>query len=327
MSNPAEDPIDSVWQDVGESVVEPPSWLVKGFVPKGLTFFNGPPKSYKSAGLMAAICTILGVPHSVLPPDLCESGEAADDDDTVMGLSLEATAGVLRHTAKVGFGVDVPSGRLLIVDDPFMFRLDSPSNMAELLTWLSRVKPKLFFVDPLRNAHSLDENDSSGMVGMMQPLQRWAMLNNAAVIVNHHSKKLEDEKGNGRTARASDMRGSSALFGLADGVITFTKKSVGVVHLDAVFKRGEPWERTVQLGIWGAIPTEQIDSLTKTVFEKLAAGKTREEAAAEMHQSKMRITLSMKQLERIGAITAAGVPTAAGRVVVENAVRRFGEQR
>jgi hypothetical protein len=318
-----ETPVDAVFDDVGESVLHPPAFVVKNFLPVGVTFLNGPPKSYKSASLLAGCMTAAGIAHRVLPPDMCELPDE-DDEGVVMGLSLEGEAGVLRYNAKVGFGVDIPSNKMWVVSDPFRFRLDNQSNMAELLHYVGKVKPRIFFIDPLRNAHSLDENDSGGMIGMIQPLQRYAVTNNMAIVIVHHSKKLEDEKGNGRTARASDMRGTSALFGLADAVITHTKKSVGLVHLDAVFKRGEPWEKTIQLGIWGAIPTESIDSLTKQIFDKLASGMTASEVAEAMHLSKLKVSAAITQLLRIGALTPEGKIAPSGHTIVANAVRRFG---
>lgn len=316
-----EDPVETVWEDVGEAMIIPQKWMVPGLIPVGCTFLTGAPKSYKSTVLMAAALSAMGVQHSILPPNLCGDFE---EDGLVMGLSYEAQAGVLRHTAKVGAGVEIPTGQLLVVADPFRFRLDSRDDNAELVEWWDRLKPRMAFVDPLRNAHSLDENDSGGMVGMIQPLQQYAVKNDMALVVLHHTKKLDDEKGNTRNARASDMRGSSALFGLADAVITHTKKGPGLVHLDAVFKRAEPWEVQIQLGIWGATPVESIDSFTKQVFTALAAGQTPEAIAKETHMSKMKIQLAIQQLKRMGALNAEGAPVDGASSLVETATRRYG---
>lgn len=316
------DPVDSVWKDVGEAEMVPPEWIVTDMLPPGLTILSGPPKSYKSTVELALMLLTAGVPCSALPADLSEVTQTGN----VMGLSLEATAGVLRFTAKEGFGVEIPSdGRVRVVDDPWQFRLDQPADVKELLRWRKRLKARLLLVDTLRNAHSLDENDSGGIVGMIQPLQRDAITNNYSLLIVHHSKKLSDDKNGGqKLASANDMRGSSALFGLADATLTITAKSTtGLIYVDAVFKRAPAWQRTIQLGIWGKTSTESIDSITKSVFQKLAEGMTQQEAAASLHISRLKVAECVTQLMRIGALSKTGTPTDGGSTLVQSAVRKF----
>lgn len=321
MSHPDTDPIESVWADVGEAVPEDPKWIVKDMIPTGVTFLAGPPKSYKSTVELAVCLTACGVQNSVLPGELSQCEETG----IVMGLSGEASAGVLRHTAKLGFGVDIPpDGRFRVMNDPWRFRLDQPHDVDELLHWVDRIHPNILFVDPLRNFHSLDENDSGGMVKMLQPLQQYAISNDVGVVIVHHSKKIgEDRDGNRRTANAQDMRGTSALFGLADAVLTLTGKGRSQVHIDAVFKRGESWQRTIQLGIWGTEANETIDSLTKEVFLMIAEGKSKRQIMSALSIGSTKLEQACVQLRRIGALTGEGTPTSSGRTIVESAVRRF----
>lgn len=317
------DPVESAWIQVGTAEEKEPRFVVNNLFAVGLNFINGEPKTYKSATLLSGCMSVLGLDAHVLPPDL----RVAPEHGTVMGLTLEAEAGVLRHTSRVGFGTSIPDDApFLVQDDPMMFRLDSPPDMQDLIGWLKRLKPKLFFVDPLRNAHSVEENDSGGMIGLLQPLQQYAVRNDMAVVCVHHSKKISDEKGNTRNARASDMRGSSALFGLADAVITQTKKGPGLIHMDAVFKRGEAWDRTIQLGIWGAQPTETVDSITKEIFGDIASGKTPVEICRDRHLSKAKVGNALEQLVRIGALDSGLNPTSASSTLVGNAVRRFASK-
>lgn len=315
-----DDPLESVWEDVGDAEEAEPKWIIKNLLPAGVTFLNGPPKSYKSTTELAMMLSVIGVDHTVLPADLCEVPETGN----VMGMSLEASAGVLKHTAKQGFGVEIPAdGSFRVMSDPWMFRLDQPADADELLGWIDRVKPKVFLIDPLRNAHSLDENDSGGMVKMLQKFQQYAVKHDMSVLIVHHSKKISDEKGSERMAKANDMRGSSALFGMADAVLTQTAKGKGLIHIDAVFKRGEAWQRTIQLGIWGATAVESIDSLTKAVHEKLSAGATYATVADDLHISKTKVSQCVAVLKRIGALTAEGVPTEHGSSIVSSAVRKY----
>ena len=52
-------------------------------------------------------------------------------------------------------------------------------------------------------------------------------------------------------ATSSILAITSALYGLADGLITLTPKGKGRVHFSVVLKRGQPFEKTVQLKVWG----------------------------------------------------------------------------
>lgn len=319
--NHLDDPIASVFTDVGEAEFTEPEWIIKNLLPTGLTFLAGPPKSYKSTVELALLLGACGVESNVLPADLAEAVRPG----IVMGLSLEAMAGVLRHTAREGFGVEIPAdGRFLVVDDPWRFRLDQPDDVRELLGWAERIQPRVLFVDPLRNCHALDENDSGGMVMMLQPLQQWAVKTNTALIVVHHSRKLGGDGKEQRTAKADDMRGSSALFGMADATLTVTAKNTqGLIHVDAVFKRAEAWQRTIQLGIWGHRAMESIDSLTKSVFEAIVEGKSPQDVASSLHIGKAKVSECVTILKRIGALTQSGTPTSTGSTIVTSAVRKF----
>lgn len=319
---PEHEPVESVWADVGEAEIEEPEWLIKNVIPVGVTFFAGPPKSYKSALELALLLKICGLDNTVLPPDLMEAGRPPG---RVLMLSMEAMPGVLRHTALEGMGVDIPNDmRFLAMSDPWKFRLDKPGDTAELLEWAEYLEADVIAIDPLRNCHSLDENDSGGMVQMIQPIQQWAIKKKKAAVFVHHSKKIGDDKsGEKRMANANDMRGSSALFGLADAVLSVTAKGRGLVHVDAILKRGEAWQRTIQLGMWGQTAVESIDSTTKMVFELLKTGLGESAVAQALKLSKTDLAGHLLQLKRLGALDSAGAPTPTGSTIVSNAVRKW----
>jgi hypothetical protein len=67
-----------------------------------------------------------------------------------------------------------------------------------LLTIAKETKP-LIIVDPLRFAHSADENDSTEMSGIMQCL-RYCAAAGGAVVILHHLAKTEGSTGRGSTA-------------------------------------------------------------------------------------------------------------------------------
>ena len=80
--------------------------------------------------------------------------------------------------------------------------------------------PGLIMIDPLRNAHSEDENDSGSMKGVMEDCIRMTNQTGYSVVVNHHFKKMKkgDEESPGNA-----MRGSSSMYGAVDGIIGMKK--------------------------------------------------------------------------------------------------------
>ncbi len=72
---------------------------------------------------------------------------------------------------------------------------------------------RLVVIDPLRQFHACDENDSAAMNAMVQTLRKLAQETGAAVVFAHHTNKTATYLGQGDGAGAA--RGSSAL---TDGV-------------------------------------------------------------------------------------------------------------
>lgn len=72
---------------------------------------------------------------------------------------------------------------------------------------------RLVLIDPLRQFHECDENDSAAMNLVVQTLRRLAECTGAAVVFAHHATKASTSAGQGDAAGAA--RGSSAL---TDGV-------------------------------------------------------------------------------------------------------------
>ncbi|MFT3866810.1 MAG: AAA family ATPase [Solirubrobacterales bacterium] len=296
------EPLDAVFQDVGDAEIVPPEWVIENMIPVGLTFYVGPPKSFKSAALFSLCLETVGVPTGVLPADL----RVVRKKGLVLGLSAEASAGVLRHDAREGFGVEIPSdGRLRVCNDPWRFRLDSKTDQKELLAWCDEVKPSILFIDPLRNLHNVEENDAGAMVAVLQPFQHYAVKNKMAVVCIHHVTKLEE----GSTAKASNMRGTSALLGLADGALAFTRKGgtdSTTVHIDALFKRAPAWERTIDLGIWGNRAQEKVDQTCKDTLRYLKEGVAQGEIAKKLGVGKSKVLAAVQQLRRLGVLNDAG---------------------
>jgi hypothetical protein len=72
---------------------------------------------------------------------------------------------------------------------------------------------RLVILDPIRQLHSCDENDSGAMTALVQQLHRLASRTQAAIVFAHHTNRASSTMGQGDFAGAA--RGSTAL---TDGV-------------------------------------------------------------------------------------------------------------
>lgn len=84
----------------------------------------------------------------------------------------------------------------------------APSEAAQELAALSR-GAQLLIVDPLRQLHLEDENQSAPMSALMSVFKQVAQQSGVAVLVAHHSSRAAGLQGYGDTADAG--RGSTAL--------------------------------------------------------------------------------------------------------------------
>lgn len=80
-----------------------------------------------------------------------------------------------------------------------------PQIGSDLLLTLAKESRPLIIIDPFRNAHGADENDSTAMTPIMQQL-RYCAAAGASIIILHHPAKSENSTG----------RGSSAIAGAVD---------------------------------------------------------------------------------------------------------------
>jgi hypothetical protein len=256
---------DEVFTDLGTAVKREPLWLIEGLVPTGLVFVGAPPKTMKSSVSLAIALLVAGYKCKALPEALSHVNLGGP----VLIFSAEADAGELRWMAEDGLGVRVlDNGGIRVATEPHHFKLDTEKGMVGMLGWLKELQPRLAIVDPLINFHSSNENDSSEMTSILSPLRRWAVENEATMMVVHHAKKLNEDR---TTYDNSDLRGSSAFFGLANGVLIFTPKPQNQLFVRATFKRGASWERTITFGAYGNRGANPQDELTEQESEVLEA--------------------------------------------------------
>lgn len=290
--------VHGIFTPLAAATIQPPRWVIDGVLPIGITFIGGPPKSEKSTATAAISAMVAGWKCAALPPFM----RNVKLKGKTLWLSGEAQAGELKDMMVNGLNVEIPSpddDSILVADDPWEFRLDDPDALNRLLKWLNDVDPRVAILDPLRNFHELDEKDAGDMNRLLRPIRKWAVENDAAFIVVHHSSKPgENHSG---TMTANDLRGSSAIFGIADGVLMFTPKgkSRESIHIDAVFKRGAAWQQTVTFGSYGKRAGEVLTQEDEDVLSCLKAGApTVESIAKQVHLAKATVIEVLKRLER-----------------------------
>jgi hypothetical protein len=257
-----EEDIAGIFTDLATARIRPPQWVIQDLLPVGLTFLASPPKTGKSSVIMAAACLVSGHSCKVLPDWLSR----VPQEGAALVFSAEAEAGELRHMVEHGMGVRlVPRESIMIADDPWAFRLDDrpPGGWPRVKYWLDILKPKLVVLDPLRDFHATDENDAGEMNRLLRPIRQWAVSNVASVVVVHHTKKPGD--GHSQYS-AKDMRGTSALFGIADGVLMCTPvdKLPNALTIEATFKRARGWTRKIQLAIYDSREAQAAEVLSET---------------------------------------------------------------
>jgi hypothetical protein len=243
-------PLTHAFDVVGEAEIVPPKWIIKGVIPTGLTVYISPPKNFKSTVLLHWVLRCLKKTSTVLPEHLSQPAVTGP----VIMLSTETTAGTIKFDALFGLRVHVTAGDPLFCQtDPFAFRLDNEDNMKELIYWLRRIKPVMLVIDPLRNSHGVDENDAGEMVKLVQPLQQYAIKNDMACVIVHHTKKPSEKSKPDDNLRPEMARGTGALFGLADGllsqIVLTSETEQPQLRIAGVFKRGPSFTEDVDLNV------------------------------------------------------------------------------
>lgn len=291
-------PIEGIFTDLGAAIRKEVVWTIKDFVPAGLVVLGGPPKeANKSTMALAVACLVSGIETKCFPPFMSQVPELG----TVIYFSYEAEAGELRQMAEDGLHIEVPADeRILIADDPWRWRLDDLDCVDELLSYLQARQPKLVILDPFRDVHDQDENDSAAVVRVLRPLQQWAKKYDSTVLLIHHTVKGNDEL---ESFEAKHLRGTGAIFGKADAVLMVTPRPGGALLIKATFKRARPWERTLKLATWdNHVAGEPLIDRDKRVLALVKKGMAAAEISAELHHGKSAVQESIAKLRRNGLV-------------------------
>ncbi len=271
-------PIKGHFTCLGKAKKTKPKWGIEGVVTTGLTIIIGPPKdSYKTTLAMAFALLIARQEHHVLPKEWKPLIKGP-----VLVFEAEADAGELKEMCEDGMGCKVPADEsIMVCDEPEAYRLDNDDASAQMISWCRERNVAAAIMDPLVNFHELDEKDAAQMVRILRPLRKWSKEEDAMFFLLHHTRKIED----GKQYTANDARGTSAIFGLCDNILTITPgKEPYEILISRKGKKGKPWERLFLLNIWdrvGKRTSESLRSVDKLIIGAVKHGFLTQEAVAQ----------------------------------------------
>lgn len=311
-------PLEQSFVDVHYEEPLQPEFVIADLIPVGLTILSGPPKkAFKSLQAILMACMCARWPVKAFPPWI-----KANYFGPSLLFSYEARAGVVNHIITKDLQIETQPGALFVAHNPYEFQLDDPDKANLMLDYMEDKAPILALMDPWRNMHSADENDSGAVSDMLGPLVAHAHENGMGIVLIHHVNKPSE--GKDKTSFYT-MRGSSALPGLADGLITVEDtKDEGTIWLNTTFKRGLSYRRQIHLGVpgfgWGDQGYEVMDEATKRVQTEWERNRlcpplqASVVMAATLHLSAGQVKESMDMLERnkflkpVGEWNRANIP-------------------
>lgn len=199
----------------------PARFLVEKLWVKGAFGFVGAePKAWKSyLTLYMAICVSSGT--RVFNRFAVERGK-------VLIFSAEGGKGLVRQRTgemcrALGIGLEELDFNVI---DLSVLHLDDPDQAELLMQTAAAARPALIILDPLRELHTEDENDSAVIAKLLGPLRTLQATIGCAVMVIHHMGKLPST-GRAPARSGQRLRGSSALHGASDSALYLIAKGEG----------------------------------------------------------------------------------------------------
>lgn len=86
-----------------------------------------------------------------------------------------------------------------------VFRLDHPASMAAFVEMIREYGASVVFIDTMREAHRLRENEADDMSPLARPLRQIAHETNCAIVLLHHMNKMGASRGSTAIAAAVDQ--------------------------------------------------------------------------------------------------------------------------
>lgn len=286
---------------VGEIPLQasPRRWLIEDlWGASSVGFLAGSPKSCKSfMGLDMAVSVATATPclgrYRVEEPGRVLIYLAEDSLPAVR----ERVEGVVRHRALSLTSLD------LHVITSSSLRLDQKSDRDRLLETVRTLRPRLLLLDPLVRMHSLDENHSTAIAGLLSYIRELERQFELSVVIVHHTRKSGANGG----SNGQSLRGSGDLYAFFDSALYLRRVRDDLVL--SVEHRAAAPPKPVRLELVTSNEDAiHLEVLGEVVGEKGQRERDLERAAVEalanhdtLTRGELRKTLGVKN-ERLGEV-------------------------
>jgi len=157
--------------------------------------------------------------------------------------------------------------------DVFSLALDDAKIQEQIEQTVTEHKPDLIILDPFRNLHSQDENDSTKISPILNFLRSLNRRHHCSILLVCHDKKPSKQNG---ARRASQTRGSNALEGWRDTAMYLDEiDSIEKIVEVTFYHRGAPAPKPIRLRLSVDFEpdnkTIRSASLIKTDFQESVA--------------------------------------------------------
>lgn len=198
--------------DIFAMTFEPQPFLIENLVPEGgMTAFSGRANEGKGwITLHMAHCVATGKPVF---------GKFAVKQAAVLIIDEEAGNAEF-HRRMIKFGIQAEDKIYLYSQQEF--KVDSPDDLAHLITTAKEREVKLVIFDPFSAIHLKAENSADDMQRVMAALQQFNLAGIAVIFIHHHRKEHVMNK---NVEASSGLRGSTILFTRPDSHIAIKKDS------------------------------------------------------------------------------------------------------
>ena len=223
---------------------EPPpmQWLVENLVPaNSFVVLGGAPKTCKSW-----MALDIGISVALREPAFNSNFNVYKPQAVLFIMLEDAASNIYGRVRAIG------QSKMATIEDlkraPMYFRFHRSLDLGDpvAIEWMAhRIKDSipeigLIIIDPMRNAHNLDENDSTNIKLLTDNIRALRDITGASVLITHHLRKMSKaDKVNPGFA----LRGSGAIYGAVDGLITLADEpksnaSEWISHVKVRIKAG-----------------------------------------------------------------------------------------
>ncbi len=192
-----------------------PLWLLPGFVPSmSLVILSGRPKLSKKSwwGYLAAMSMASGLATGPFKP----SGTYP-----ILYINKEGADAATAHRFKAlerAHGVPLSAMPLYFMQRSGFF-LDEPVHLKEMVHFVTTNAIKCVFIDTFAKCFRGDENNARDVGAALRGVEKFRDAG-ASVVLVHHIKKAKTELVGGIPDPDAGLRGSSALAGAYDNIIS-----------------------------------------------------------------------------------------------------------